>query len=182
MKILAVDQSRCGGYAIFDYETKKLLGYGSFDFTSKKYTYPQAISALKSLINSIIAQKSISAVFIEDIALRHCYIQSFQRLAQLQGVLENNFIESNIAYGIIAPSRWQNYCGARSRNSKEKANHIVEINTEHKKESKILSIQFAHDTYSVDTPNDGIADAIGIGHYAINNIKIDKETKNVEQN
>lgn len=171
-KILCLDQSRSGGYCIFDYESKKLIKWGYFDFPANKYTYPQAISALKKYTDNLIKTNDISAVFIEDIALRKTFIQSFKRLAQLQGVLENYFLESDILYDFIPASLWQNYCGARSRSTNEKKNKILENNTKGKKNTKVFSIQFAHEKYGVDTSNDGIADAIGIGHYVVNNVKI----------
>lgn len=174
MKILAVDQSRTGGWAIFDYETRVLLKFGEFDFPSKKYTYPQAISLLKSLIKQIVEEEDIAAIFIEDIQLRQ-NVQAFKNLAQLQGVLENLFEENQLLYGIVAPSQWQHFCGARGRTDKEKTSKILTINTDGKKSSKVLSITYVHDKYKVDTPNDGIADAICIGDYVINNIKIESK-------
>lgn len=174
IKILAVDQSRTGGWAIFDYKTRILIKYGYFDFPSRKYTFPQAIVQLKALIDNIVKTEEITAVFIEDINLRQ-NVQAFKNLAQLQGVLENYFEENQLLYGIIAPTQWQNFCGARGRTDKEKKSKIVTVNTEGKKKSKILSITYIHDKFKVDTSNDGIADAICIGDYVCNNIKI--ETK-----
>lgn len=174
MKILSVDQSRTGGWAIFEYETGVLLKYGDFDFPSRKYTFPQAISQLKALIEQIIVDEDITAVFIEDIQLRQ-NVQAFKNLAQLQGVLENYFEESQLLYGIVAPSQWQHFCGARGRTDKEKKSKILEANIEGKKSSKILSITYVHNKFGVDTSNDGIADAICIGDYVINNIKIENK-------
>lgn len=172
MNILALDQSRSGGYAIFDYETKQLITYGSFSFPNEKYSYPKAIFKIKRLVDKLIKQYDVHACFIEEIALK-MNVVAFKRLAQLQGVLENYFIEHYMLYDIIQPTVWQNYAGARKRTSKEIQNKTVELNTKGKKETKILSIQFIHDVYGIDTSNDGIADAIGIGHYAVNNIKIE---------
>ena len=177
MKILAIDQSRCGGYAIFDYRTKKLISYGAFNFPDRKYTYPLAIYKLKKLVKSLVKENDIGACFIEEISYQR-NLNGFKRLAQMQGVLENFFIENEILYDIVQPTIWQKYANARKRTQKEIKNKIVEANTAGKKETKVLSIQFAHDVYKVDTPNDGIADAIGIGHYAINNIKIETKEAN----
>ena len=41
MKILAVDQARHGAWAVYDYEGKKLLDYGTWGFDSKNYTFEQ---------------------------------------------------------------------------------------------------------------------------------------------
>lgn len=173
MKILSVDQSRTGGWAIFEYETGKLLKYGEFDYPSKKYTFAQAVVELKALLKEIIRKERIDAVFIEDIQLRQ-NVQAFKSLAWLQGVLVNYFEENQLLYDIIAPSKWQNACGARGRTDKEKKSKILTVNTDGKKATKVLSITYVHNKYGVDTPNDGIADAICIGDYAVNNIKIQK--------
>lgn len=90
IKILAIDQARNGAWAIFNYETKELEKYGTFSFGSKKYTYAKAILAIETLVDELIKENDIAAVFIEDIQLR-VNVQSFKKLAQLQGVLVNLF-------------------------------------------------------------------------------------------
>ena len=131
-----------------------------------------AIYKLKKLVKSLVKENDIGACFIEEISYQR-NLNGFKRLAQMQGVLENFFIENEILYDIIQPTMWQKYANARKRTQKEIKNKVVEANTAGKKKTKVLSIQFVHDVYGIDTPNDGIADAIGIGHYAVNNIKIE---------
>ena len=114
---------------------------------------------------------NISAVFIEDIQLR-VNVQSFKKLAQLQGVLINLFEKNEYLYDFIAPTQWQNYCKARGRSSKEIKDKIKALEASGKKESKILSIQAAKEMYGIDTDNDNLADAIMIGHFVINNYDI----------
>ena len=106
MKILSIDQARNGAWAVFDYETKKLETYGTFSFGNKDYTYARAILAIESLVDTIIKTYNISAVFIEDIQLR-VNVQSFKKLAQLQGVLINLFEKNEYLYDFIAPTQWQ---------------------------------------------------------------------------
>ena len=114
---------------------------------------------------------NISAVFIEDIQLR-VNVQSFKKLAQLQGVLINLFEKNEYLYDFIAPTQWQNYCKARGRSSKEIKDKIKALEASGKKESKILSIQAAKEMYGIDTDNDNLADVIMIGHFVINNYDI----------
>ena len=171
MKILSIDQARNGAWAVFDYETKKLETYGTFSFGNKDYTYARAILAIESLVDTIIKTYNISAVFIEDIQLR-VNVQSFKKLAQLQGVLINLFEKNEYLYDFIAPTQWQNYCKARLRSSKEIKDKIKALEASGKKESKILSIQAAKEMYGIDTDNDNLADAIMIGHFVINNYDI----------
>ena len=171
MKILAVDQARNGGWAIFDYENKKLIKYGSFEFDTRHYSFEEAVMNIEELVNGLIVKENISAVFIEDIQLM-ANKQAFKKLAQLQGVLINSFLKNNYLYEIIPPSTWQNYCKTRGRKTSEiKANKDT-INTSGKKDSKVLSIMFVKDKFGIDTKNDNLADACCIGYYAVNNIKI----------
>lgn len=111
MNILAIDQARTGAWSVFEYESKKLIGYGTFSFDSKKYTYAKTVLHIEELIDIVIRAYDISAVFIEDINLR-MNVQSFKRLAQLQGVLVNLFERNEYLYGYIAPSQWQSFCKA----------------------------------------------------------------------
>ena len=162
---------RNGAWAVFDYETKKLETYGTFSFGNKDYTYARAILAIESLVDTIIKTYNISAVSTEDIQLR-VNVQSFKKLAQLQGVLINLFEKNEYLYDFIAPTQWQNYCKARGRSSKEIKDKIKALEASGKKESKILSIQAAKEMYGIDTDNDNLADAIMIGHFVINNYDI----------
>ena len=175
IKILAIDQARNGAWSVFDYETKTLEAYGVFSFNNKDYTYAKAIRAIQELVDSLIKTYDISAVFIEDIQLR-VNVQSFKKLAQLQGVLINLFEKNEYLYDFVAPTQWQNYCKARGRSSKEIKEKIKALELSGKKESKILSIQFVKEKFNVDTDNDNLSDAICIGYYAVNHFKLKGET------
>ena len=180
IKILAIDQARNGAWAIFNYETKELEKYGTFSFGSKKYTYAKAILAIETLVDELIKENDIAAVFIEDIQLR-VNVQSFKKLAQLQGVLVNLFEKNEYLYSFVAPTQWQNYCKARGRSTKENKKKIKTLEAAGKKESKILSIQFVKDKFKVDTDNDNLSDAICIGHYAVNHFEIEGEALHVKE-
>lgn len=172
MKILALDQARNGAWAIYDYESKQLENYGVFSFDNKKYTYAKAILAIEELVDTLIETHGISAVFIEDIQLR-VNVQSFKKLAQLQGVLVNLFEKNEYLYDFVAPTQWQNYCKARGRSSKEIKDNVTALKTSGKKESKILSIQYVKEHFNVETDNDNLSDAICLGHYAVNHFIIE---------
>ena len=152
MKILAVDQARHGAWAVYDYEGKKLLDYGTWGFDSKNYTFEQAILHIEALLSEVIRTHDIDAVFLEDIQLR-----------------------KNVLYNLVAPTQWQNYCKARGRTTKEIKSKITSVEPTGKKTSKILSLQAARDIYGIVTENDNLADATMIGHYVVNNIKIGSE-------
>lgn len=112
MNILAVDQARNGAWSVFDYEKGTLVGYGTFSFDSKKYTYAKTILHIEEIVSEVIRAYDVSAVFIEDIQLR-ANVQAFKKLAQLQGVLVNLCERNEYLYGFVVPTQWQNYCRAR---------------------------------------------------------------------
>lgn len=177
MNILAVDQARNGAWSVFHYESKTLIGFGTFSFDAKKYTYARAILHIDELIGLVIQAYDVSAVFIEDINLR-ANVQAFKKLAQLQGVLVNSFERNEYLYEIIAPSKWQNYCMARGRNTKEADMRVLEVPCSDRPKTKILSIQFVKEKFGIETENDNLADAICIGYYAVNEIALCREGKN----
>ena len=137
MKILAVDQARRGAWAVFDYEGKTLCDYGTWAFDNKSFTFEQAIVHVEALVDEVIHSHGIDAVFFEDIQLRQ-NVQSFKKLAQLQGVLVNLCEKNEYLYGLVAPTQWQNYCKARGRTTKEIKSKITKVDSAGKKESKIL--------------------------------------------
>ncbi len=171
MNILAIDQARHGAWAVFNYEKKALVDYGTWAFESKDYTFEQAILHIEALIDGVIQTHDVGAVFIEDIQLRK-NIQSFKKLAQLQGVLVNLCEKTNILYKLVAPTQWQNYCKARGRTAKEIKSRVTTIDPTEKKTSKILSLQATKDVYGIETENDNLADSIMLGHYVVNNLCI----------
>lgn len=172
MNILAIDQARTGAWSVFDYESQELIGYGTFSFDAKKYTYAKAVLHIDELIELVIRAYDISAVFIEDINLR-ANVQAFKKLAQLQGVLVNSFEKNEYLYGYVAPSQWQNFCKARGRNTKEVSSRVLELQNAGKSKSKLLSIQYVKEQFGIDTENDNLADAICIGWYVVNVVELE---------
>ena len=173
MKVLAVDQARHGAWAVFDYKNKTLLDYGVWSYDNKKYSFEQAMLHIEALVEEVIHAHCVDAVFSEDIQLRQ-NVQSFKRLAQLQGALVLMCEKNEYLYGLVAPTQWQNYCKARGRTEKEIKAKVTEIVPSVKKTSKILSLQFVKDKFGIATENDNLSDAICIGHYVVNNLEIAK--------
>lgn len=167
INILAIDQARNGAWSVFNNSKKELVGYGTFSFDNKLYSYSKVILHIEELISSIIKAYDIKYVSIEDIQLR-VNVQAFKKLAQLQGVLVNLCERSKLKYGLVAPTQWQNFCKDKNKN----ISHKVEVEHPDKKNSKKLSLQFIKDKFDIDTDNDNLADAICIGYYTVNNIKI----------
>ena len=172
MNILAVDQARNGAWSIYNYETKELITFGAFSFPTAQYTYAQTMIGICDIITDLIDKYDIAVIFCEEIQLRK-NVDSFKKLAQLQGAIVSTLERNDYLYDFIAPTKWQSYCNARGRTSKEikaKAKY-VDI-TAGKKQSKVLSIQFVKDQFGISTDDDNIADAICIGYYVVNNVVI----------
>lgn len=170
MKILAVDQARHGAWAIGDTDTGELLLYDVFSF-SKKYTYAQVVMGIEDLVNRLINENKIDAVYIEDIQMR-CNVLSFKKLAQLQGVLINMMEKNGTPYYTVAPSKWQSYCRAENA-AMGTGKHG---NLAGKKESKTLSLEFVRNKYGIETSDDNLSDAISILAYSINKIQHGEES------
>lgn len=171
MNILVLDQARHGGWAVFNTDTKSLIAYDAFNFDDKKFSFEQVLCEVVCLIRRIMDQYDCAALFIEDIQMQN-NIQSFKRLAQLQGAIFYYCAAHEILVSAITPTQWQGYCKARGRTSKEVKSGIITLDTEGKKKSKILSLEYVRGAYGVETTNDNVSDAICIGTYVVNNITI----------
>lgn len=178
MFILCIDQARSGAWSIYNYGEKELVKYGAFDFDREHYTFAEATHAVKNIIANIIKTEDISAVFIEDIQMRH-NVDAFRKLASLQGVLIDYCVENELLYELIAPTKWQSFCRARGRTAKEiKADKailkgkVIKTEDNNKKESKMLSINYVKEKFNINTENDNISDSICLGWYVVNNVNI----------
>lgn len=89
----------------------------------------------------------------------------------------NLFEKNEYLYGYVAPSQWQNFCKVRGRNSKEIKSQVLSVETNGKKESKILSIQFVKDQFGIETENDNLADAVSMGFYVVNIVELEVPSK-----
>lgn len=89
----------------------------------------------------------------------------------------NLFEKNEYLYGYVAPSQWQNFCKARGRNSKEIKSQVLSVETNGKRESKILSIQFVKDQFGIETENDNLADAVSMGFYVVNIVELEVPSK-----
>ena len=89
----------------------------------------------------------------------------------------NLFEKNEYLYGYVAPSQWQNFCKARGRNSKEIKSQVLAVETNGKKKSKILSIQFVKDQFGIETENDNLADAVSMGFYVVNIMELEIPSK-----
>ena len=176
INILAIDQARNGAWSVFNYEEKTPVAFGTFSFGNKDFTFARAMVEIERLITAVIGAYDISAIFVEDIQLRK-NVDSYKKLAMLLGVLVAAFERNDYLYDFVAPSKWQSYCNARGRTSKEQKSRMTSIELDGKKKSKLLSIQFVYEQFGIETDNDNLSDALCMGWYICNEIVLNKSNQ-----
>jgi Holliday junction resolvasome RuvABC endonuclease subunit len=154
IKILCLDQAtKTSGYSVF--ENKKLITYGILQANENEKNPIERMKQMQDRINELIDKIKPSFIVFEDIQFQQNY-GTFKQLAQLQGILMAKLFKLDIGFQIIEPSAWKSFCGIKGRKREEQ-----------KKNTQV----FVKSIYKVSVSEDE-ADAIGIGFWAINNIKV----------
>lgn len=154
IKVLAIDQASVNSaYSVW--EDSELIFYDVIS-ADKKIKSHLRLRQMTLHIFEIIKQHSPDYVVFEDCQLQAGNAATFQILCQLQGMIMDNLYNMNIKFDIVRPSVWKSYLGvAKGKRDVQKANTLKKI----------------EEIYKIDLyGNDDMADAIGIGHYAINNL------------
>lgn len=181
-KICSIDASTNSlAFAIFHNE--KLVKFGKIRFVGTN-TYAKVADASKKCVSFFEALKDdIDSIIIEHTV----YLNSPKTqadLALVQGALLGAASQNGIRIsGSINPIAWQTFIGNGKLTKEEK----LKLRNENpgKSESwyknferefrKIRTIKVTNITYDIENHDNDIADAIGVGHYAINNWgKVDK--------
>lgn len=159
MRILCIDQAAHGGYSVWDYESRQIIKYNYFNFSTGDYN--TKIYKIAKLIRQLIDENDIEYVVFEDVQFQR-NVQTLKKLSQLQGSIIYALEEINMGYTIVPPKTWQAYI--KSYNNYSEVNNISK--------SKELSLGFSKDILSIQTKDNNISDAICIGFYAVNNIDV----------
>lgn len=173
--IWAIDAST-NSFAFSIFEGKALVAFGKINFVGTT-TYKKVIDACKKTKAFVAAYGSPDAIVIEHTVFINSP-KTAADLALVQGaVLGAAGISGANEIKSVAPITWQNYIGNKKLSKEEKLelkkkypdkseswlkNH--ERNLRKEKTINYINIQYDR----VVSDND-VADAIGIGHYAINN-------------
>lgn len=152
-RVLALDQAtKVSGWAIFSNE--KLIKYGTFE-TQLENEIQRDIQIKNWLIN-IIKNWGIDFVALEGVQYEERFgVTTFATLARLQGILMSLLEEMEVQYTICHTATWRNFCQVKGKTRADK------------KKSMQLKVKEWYDI----TVNNDCADAIGIGHYAVNKTK-----------
>jgi Holliday junction resolvasome RuvABC endonuclease subunit len=173
-KIITVDASTTSiAYAVF--EDKKLVLNGKVEFLGKN-VYEKISSAIGSVVD-VIKDIAPEALVIE----RAIFINSPKTMSELSMVQGAILAGASLA-GIkifkgTNPIAWQTYIGngkvtkdAKLLMRKENPERSESWYKQHEREArKQKTINFVNINYDLEITDNDIADAIGIGHYALRN-------------
>ncbi len=152
MKILALDQStKHTGWSYWD--NKRLLKYGVIDTQESDAAFVR-MAQMGSEIDKLVRRFKPNHVVIEQVQFQHNY-KVYSQLSQLQGIIMRILFEKNIAFTLVEPTKWRAFDGIKNRK---------------REETKAAAIQAVKDKYYIDVSED-IAEAIGIGLWAIENVE-----------
>jgi hypothetical protein len=173
--IFAIDASTNSlAFAIFN--KKDLVSTGKINFVGKT-SYDKVADACKKL-NSFFALYDI----VDAIVIEHTVFMNSPKvaadLALVQGGILGAAGINNIKIaGSVSPITWQNYIGNKRLNPKEKQDIMAEhpgkskawYKSHERELRKQKTIKFINTYYDKTIGDNDIADACGIGHWAINN-------------
>jgi len=174
-KILAIDASTNSlAFAMFD--SKNLVSFGKIKYTGIT-TYDKVIDACKKTKAFLDIYGPVDAIVIE-----HTVFMNSPKTAADLALVQGGLLGAAGLSGVtqiksVAPITWQNYIGNKKLTKEEKL--AIRNQNPGKSESwfktyernlrKEKTINYINIQYDRMVSDNDVADAIGIGHYAINN-------------
>jgi Holliday junction resolvasome RuvABC endonuclease subunit len=173
--IFAIDASTTSiAFSVFD--KKDLISTGKINFEGKN-NYEKVADACKKLNSFFALYNNIDAIVIEHTVFMNSPKVAAD-LALVQGAILGAAGINNIKIaGSVSPITWQNYIGNKRLTAKEKQDIMLEFPGKSKawyqaysrEQRKQKTIKFVNTYYDRQIEDNDIADAVGIGHWAINN-------------
>jgi Holliday junction resolvasome RuvABC endonuclease subunit len=173
--VFAIDASTNSlAFAIFN--NKDLISTGKIEFKGKN-NYDKVVDACKKLNGFFSLYNVVDAIVIEHTVFMNSPKVAAD-LALVQGAILGAAGINNIKIaGSVSPITWQNFIGNKRLDSKEKQDIMSEFPGKskswyksHEREiRKQKTIKFINTYYDKSISDDDVADACGIGHWAINN-------------
>ena len=154
MRVLALDQAKVMGYAVFD--DKELIAYGCVQFGKRGDTYETLLLPINNYINSLIETYEPELVVMEDVQQQQ-NASVYKKLAMLLGSVILSITQKEMLYEIIHPTVWKSICSIRGRK---------------RDEQKQNTIRFVEDKFNIENIDSDTADAIAIGWAAAHNIVV----------
>ena len=173
--IFAIDASTNNlAFAIFN--NKELVSTGKVNFVGRN-NYDKVSDACKKLNSFFKLYNIVDAIVIEHTVFMNSPKVAAD-LALVQGAILGAAGINNIKIaGSVSPITWQNYLGNKRLTPKEKQDISAEFpgkskawyKTYERDVRKQKTIKFINTYYDKSIADNDIADACGIGHWAINN-------------
>ena len=147
IKVLALDQAtKICGYCLMDSKNDAIITAGTLQVTGEYIQ--EKISNLKQQIISLIDKYQPDYFILEDIQYQS-NPKVYKTLAELLGVLENYYYETQKPYRVVPSSTWRTrYLGIKG----------VRL------EAKKATMDYVQKKYNICVDND-TADAIGLAEY-----------------
>jgi hypothetical protein len=173
--VFAIDASTNNlAFAIFN--NKELISTGKINFVGKN-NYDKVSDACKKLNSFFKLYDIVDAIVIEHTVFMNSPKVAAD-LALVQGAILGAAGINNIKIaGSVSPITWQNYLGNKRLTPKEKKDISLEFPGKskawykaHEREiRKQKTIKFINTYYDKSIDDNDIADACGVGHWAIQN-------------
>jgi Holliday junction resolvasome RuvABC endonuclease subunit len=173
--VFAIDASTNNlAFAVF--YKKELVSTGKLKFEGKN-NYDKVADACKKLNSFFTVYNNIDAIVIEHTVFMNSP-KTAADLALVQGaILGAAGIHGIKIAGSVSPITWQNYLGNKRLTSQEKQAIILEFPDKSKawyksyerELRKQKTIKFVNTYYDKQIEDNDVADAVGIGHWAISN-------------
>ena len=149
IRILAIDQAKTAGYAVF--EDGELMEYGTLVIGRKADVYESILFSAREKIGGLIRETKADMVIIEDIQQQKASVSTYKKLAMLMGALVCLIQEYRLPYDIVPPVRWKSFCGIKGRKREEQKDNTV---------------RFVAEKFNIIGVSEDIADAISMGYFA----------------
>jgi len=173
--IMAIDASTNSlAFAIF--KEKELLSHGKISFSGNT-TYQKVVDACRKTQGFMGLLGSVDAIVIEHTVFMNSP-KTVSDLALVQGgLLGAAGLAGVSSFKSVAPITWQNFIGNKKLTKEEQLEIRKELpgksDSWYKNYERALrkekTIRFISVVYDKDISDNDVADAIGIGHYAVNN-------------
>ena len=140
------------------WDNKQLVEYGLLTANKDEKNPIERMSEMYFLIKSLICKENPDYVIIEGVQYQNNQ-KTYNQLSQMQGVIFSILFETKMPFNLIEATAWKKFCGIQGKK---------------RVEQKASTIQMVKETFNIEVSED-IADSIGIGLWAINNVQEKKE-------
>jgi Holliday junction resolvasome RuvABC endonuclease subunit len=179
--VCAIDASTNSlAFAVF--HGKELVYAGKINFTGKN-TYEKVIDAGKKCRDVFKTFSDFDSIVIEHTVFINSP-KTAADLALVQGAILGAAAANNVKHiSSVSPMTWQNFIGNKRLTTVEKSEIIKNnpgkskawLKAQEREIRKQRTIRFINVQYGKNISDNDVADAIGIGHWAMNNTgKVDK--------